>query len=85
MSIGPQPPTNAPKTPNAQLVVSQASLLNSTPLNHGTPSQDSEATSLLYARTTLRADIEMLLMSRVHVWKIVIIGMSLRFDPGPLF
>ena len=80
-----QPPTNTPKTPTTQFVVSQTSLLHSTPLNHGTPSQDSEVTSPLYARTTLRAAIEMLLMSRVYVWKILIIGMCLRFGPGSLF
>ena len=80
-----QPPTNTPKALTTQFVVSQASLLHSTPLNHGTPSQDSEATSHLYARTTLQAAIEMSSVSRVHVWTILIIGMCLRFGPGPLF
>ena len=50
---GSQPPTNAPRTPTTQLVVSQASLLNSTPLNRGTPIQDGEAKIPLYARTGL--------------------------------
>ena len=80
-----QPPTNTPKIPTTQLVVSQANLLHSTPLNHGTLNQESQATSPLYARTTLRAAIEMLLMSRAYVWKILIIGLCLRFGPGSLF
>ena len=46
---GPQLPANAPKTPTTQHVIPQAGLLNSTPLNQGTPTQVGEATNPLYA------------------------------------
>jgi hypothetical protein len=62
---GPQAPMGAPRTPTIQRLVSETSLLHSTPFNWGTPTQDGEASSLLYARSRIRAAHRLLTPPRV--------------------